>query len=192
MHDGVVRGVEFLPLEALREHRHLAVVLVAHDLARAVLAGDLPALEIEGVAVRVAGRGAEAPRHVAVLLEPAQVLVVGDVAPQEVAADAAPGRPFGPQGAGIEALDRRVAELRLEALVDDDDVRVGIALRRRARLEIAREGVGRHGGDAGQRRRLGEEGAPRWRAQPVGRRRGLLPCGLRAGGCGEIDEAVKL
>jgi hypothetical protein len=61
-----------------------------------VLTGDLPALVVERVAVAVAGWIAEAARDVIVLLEPAQILVVGNVAPQQVAADAAPRRPFGP------------------------------------------------------------------------------------------------
>ena len=104
-----------------------AVVLVADHAAVAVLAGELAALVVEGVAVAVVG-GLRNSADVAVLLEPAHLAVVGDVAPDQVLADAVPGRPFGPERAGVEALDRRVADLVFgEALVEHDDVRVGIA-----------------------------------------------------------------
>ena len=88
-------------------------MLVADDAAVAVLAGDLPALEVEGVAVAVAGGIAE-EADVAVFLEPAQLHVVGDVAPEEIAADAVPGRALGPQHSGVEPLDGRVADDRLK------------------------------------------------------------------------------
>ena len=81
----------------------------------------------------------------------------------------------------MEALDRRVAELRLEALVERDDVGVGIALRGRAAPEIAREGLGRHRGDGREARRGREERAAR-RVRKLAPRRGL----------GEVLEAVKL
>ena len=62
-------------------------MLVARDAPAAVLARELPALEVERVAVAVAGRLAER-RDVRVVLEEAQLAVVRDVAPDEVAADA--------------------------------------------------------------------------------------------------------
>ena len=73
-----------------------SIVLVADNLPRAVLAGDLSSLEVERVAVRVARRVTE-DRDVAVLFQPAHLDVVGDVAPEEIAADAVPGRAFGPE-----------------------------------------------------------------------------------------------
>ena len=181
VHDRVVRRVELLALEFVGEHRHLAGVLVAHDPAGAVLAGDLPALVVERVAVGVAGRIAEAPRDVAVFLEPAQILVVRDVAPQQVAADRAPGRSLGPQRAGVQPLDRRVAELVLEALVEHDDVGVGVAHGLGARAEITRERLRRHRGGGGERGRGGEEAA----AVDAGRGRPLLRLG-------KVDEPVEL
>ena len=94
-----------------------------------MLARDLAALAVEGVAVGVAG-GVPDDADVAVVLEPAELDVVGDVGPDEVLADAVPGRPLGPEHAGVQAPDRRVADLDLgEALVEDDDVGVGVANR---------------------------------------------------------------
>ena len=116
-----------LPLNSLGQDGGLAVVLVADDAAGAVLAGDLAALAVEGVAVGVAG-GVPHDAHVAVVLEPAELDVVGDVGPDEVLADAVPGRPLGPEHAGMEAPDRGVADLDLgEARVEDEDVGVGVA-----------------------------------------------------------------
>src|SRR5690606_18091419 len=124
VHDGVVGCVELLAVIFVRQHRYLAVVLVTNDLTCTVLAGDLPAFEIERIAVAVARGIAETAAHMAILLEPAQVLVVGNIAPDTIASDAAPRWPLGPQRAGVEPHDRRVAELGLEALVENHDVRI--------------------------------------------------------------------
>ena len=125
--DGVVGGIERFAVEPVSQDGRLAVVLVADDAAVAVLAGDLAALAIEGVAVGVAG-GVAHHADVAVVLEPAELDVVGDVGPDEVLADAVPGRALGPEHARMEAPDGRVADLDLgEALVEDDDVGIGVA-----------------------------------------------------------------
>src|SRR5262249_55760879 len=64
---------------------------------------------------------------VPVLFEPAHLPVVGNVAPDQVLALATPGRPFRPLGAGPDALDLCVADFVLgEALIEDDDVGIGI------------------------------------------------------------------
>ena len=108
-------------------------VLVADDAPAAVLAGELPAFEVEGVAVAVAGRIAER-RHAAVFFDPAHLHVVRDVAPHQIPADAVPRRPFGPQRADVQPLDRRVADdVAPEARVERDDVRIGILNRFEAR-----------------------------------------------------------
>src|SRR5205807_9461154 len=59
MRDDVVRGVERLAVVLVRDDRHRAVVLVAHDAPGEVLARELAALEVEGVAVAVVRRSAE-------------------------------------------------------------------------------------------------------------------------------------
>ena len=72
----------------------------------------------------------------------------------------------------VEPLDRRVAELVLEALVEHDDVGVGIARRLRARLEVARERPRRHRRGRRQRRRRFQEAAPvDLRGRPRARRK---------------------
>src|SRR4029077_12630612 len=52
----VVRRVQALAVVALRDGSDATVVLVARDAPAAVLARQLPAREVERVAVRVAGR----------------------------------------------------------------------------------------------------------------------------------------
>ena len=53
MRHDVVRRVELLAIIGIGNHGRRAVVLVAHDAAREMLAGELTALEIEGIAVAV-------------------------------------------------------------------------------------------------------------------------------------------
>ena len=94
-HD-IVRRIETFAIELRRDDGHRAIELIAHDAAHQVLARDLPSLKVEGVAVAVVGRLAE-DAHMAIIFQPAQLSVVGDIAPQQVAPLAAPGRPFCPQ-----------------------------------------------------------------------------------------------
>ena len=140
----VVGGVERLALELVGQHGDAAVVLVADHAAVAVLAGDLPALVVERVAVAVAGRVAE-DADVAVLLQPAQLDVVGDVAPEQVRPT-----PFqaGPSAQSMPVCSRWIGVLPSlylrEALVERDDVRLGVA-RGLRRAEVAGEHLGRRG-----------------------------------------------
>ena len=154
-------------------------MLVAHHAAGEMFAGELAALEVERVAVGVVGRRAE-HADMTVVLRPSHLPVVGNVAPQEIAALRAPGRTFGPQHAGIETLDRGVGLGDVvERRIDRDDVGIPeIGGRRAARAEIARRtgdrrrradrgrgslgqrAAGRHGG-AGDRRHTLHQRAPR-------------------------------
>src|SRR5690606_13471660 len=145
--------------------------------------GNLPPFKIECVAVAVASRKTESTADMAVLLEPAQVLVVGNIAPDEITPNAAPRWPFGPQRASVEPHDRRVAELRLEALVENHDVRIWVSNRRRIRAKVSSERVLRHGGQRCQASRCAEETAT---AQFE------VALFARADRFGKIDELVKL
>ena len=124
--DGVVRRVEPLALEAVDQDRDRAVMLGAGHAPSIVLAGDQPALAIPGVAIAIVGRLA-IDADMAVLLQPAHDPVVGDVAPQQVAAVPEIDRSFGPPEAGGDPLDGGIADLVPEALVQRLDTRVGIA-----------------------------------------------------------------
>src|SRR5579859_102761 len=106
------------------------------------LAGYLPALEIEGVAIGFVGRFAEIVGDIsAAVLEISKLAIVRNVAPDEVLALRVPGRSLGPEATGMEPLDGSVADLGLETLgIDDDDIRIGITLRRGAGPEIAMRG----------------------------------------------------
>ena len=107
MHDDVVGRVQALALELFGDHGDRAVRLVADDAAAAVLARQLPAFEIERVAVAVAGRIAE-HSHAPVVFDPAHLDVVRNVAPHEISADAVPCRAFRPQRADSEVAGSTV------------------------------------------------------------------------------------
>ncbi|MGY3696981.1 hypothetical protein ACVIGA_007061 [Bradyrhizobium sp. USDA 3240] len=116
-------------------------MLVTHQ-PRA-LGRDLSALEIEGRAVCLVRRLVELLGDVAVIVEVAQLPVGRDVAPHQILALRVPGWTFSPEAAGVQPLDRGVADLGLEALVvDHDDIWIGIALRLRVAAEVARCGIG--------------------------------------------------
>src|ERR1017187_7551756 len=115
-----------------------------------MLAGELAALVVEGIAVAVT-RGLAHDADVAVVLQPAQLAVIGNVAPDEVTPDAVPRRTLGPQVAGIEPLNRRIADLGLELLVEDHNVGVRIARRSLAAPVPGGLCQDRNGGGAGER-----------------------------------------
>src|SRR6185369_16501592 len=94
----VIGGVEVLALPALGEHRDRAIVLVANDASGGVLTRDEAASEVEGVAVAL-GRRLANDADPAVVVEPAELPIVGGVAPDQVTADGAPGGALGPQAA---------------------------------------------------------------------------------------------
>src|SRR5262249_60124048 len=96
--------IERLAVELVDQHRDGAVIFGAGDAARIVLAGDEAALAVAGVAVGVVRRFSE-HADAAGLLLPAHDAVVGNVAPQQVAAVAEPHRPLAPAHAGGPPLD---------------------------------------------------------------------------------------
>src|SRR2546423_351858 len=75
---------------------------------RAVLAGELAPLEVEGVAVGVVRRAAE-DRAPAVVLRPAELPVVGNVAPHQIPPLTAPGRSLRPERPRPQTQDRGVS-----------------------------------------------------------------------------------
>ena len=78
-----------------------------------MFAGKLAAFEIESVAVAVAGGTAECGDAAIVsdpAFDPAHLDVVGDVAPDEVAAHAIPRRTLGPGRSRVKPLDGGVAD----------------------------------------------------------------------------------
>src|SRR5262249_35603630 len=143
--NGVIGRIEALAVEQVGDHRRRAVVLVADHAPRQMLAGNLPALEIEGVAVAVVGRQAK-DADLTGFFEPAQLAGARDVAPHQIAALGTPGRALGPQRAGPQSLDRPVSLYVIpEEGIDDNYVGVpGVDVRRRVNAKVA----GRAGDDA--------------------------------------------
>src|SRR5438094_5479805 len=105
---------------------------------REVLAGELAPLEVEGVAVGVVRRAAE-NRDPAVVLRPAELPVVGNVAPHQIPPLTAPGRSLRPERPRPQTQDRGVSlPEAVERGIDGDDVRIDVRGRRGAAAEIAR------------------------------------------------------
>src|SRR5712671_3082681 len=137
MRHDVIRRIERFALIGIGDDGHRAVMLPAHNAPEEILAGELPALMVEGIAVRVIGRPAER-RHPPILPDIAVLNVAGYVAEDEILPLARPSRAFGPIGAGPRPADRRTPQPdTVEGRIDDDDIRVGID-RRAARRPIAR------------------------------------------------------
>src|SRR5690606_8877365 len=106
-HHDVVGRVERLAVVAVGEHRDLAVVFCALHAAIAVGTGYQPSLTVAGVAIGVPGRSAE--RRHADARSPTQDAVVGDVAPEQVAAVSEPDGPLGPATVRVQRLELRTA-----------------------------------------------------------------------------------
>src|SRR6266550_2486681 len=109
MRGDIVRRVEMLALPELRDGADRAVMLVANKAPAAMFARDLTSLMIERVAVAVVRRLAE-HRDAAVIFDVAQLAIIGDVAPHEIASLGAPGRTFVPLAAGKEPMNCRVVD----------------------------------------------------------------------------------
>ena len=144
MRHDVVRRRQAFAVPRIGDERDRSVVLVADDAPRQVLARQLAAVEVERVAVAVVRRKSK-QRDAAVILDPAPLTVVRNVAEDEIPADAVPRRPFEPQASGPEPLNRRVRlDEAIERRIDRQDVRVvEVHVRRRVRAEVARRS--RHG-----------------------------------------------
>src|SRR5436190_1728417 len=133
----IVRRIQALAVVAIGEHGDRSVELVAHHAPHAVFARNLPALVIECVAVAVVRRHPE-HRHPPVILEPAHLAVVRDVAPHQVPSLAGPRRSFAPHPAAPEPLNRSVVHTQaVEARIERDDIWIRITDWWRARCVIA-------------------------------------------------------
>src|SRR5258705_35207 len=134
----IVWRIEVLALPELSDDADRAVMLVTDNAPAAVFARYLTTLMIERVAIAVVRRLAE-HGDAAVVLDVAQLAVVGDVAPDEVASLGTPSRAFVPLAAGEEAMNGGVVDPeRVERRVDGDDVGIGIGDRTRIGAKVAR------------------------------------------------------
>src|ERR1700716_407289 len=94
MNDHVVRSIERLAVGLLGEHGDRPIMFETDQPG--ALGSDLPAFEVEGVAVGFVGRFVKLFRDMAVLVEIAELAVIGNVAPDEILTLGVPGRPLGP------------------------------------------------------------------------------------------------
>src|SRR5262245_11413399 len=94
----VVGRTEAFAVPGVGDQSDRSVMLVANDTSREVLARQLTAFEVEGVAVAVVCRKS-VERHAPVVVDPSPLPVVRDVAEDEEAAHAVPRRTFEPEAA---------------------------------------------------------------------------------------------
>ena len=84
-----------------------------------------------------------------ILFQPAELLVVGNVAPKEITANRVPGWTFGPERSPVQPLDRSVADLILvESLVQPNHIRIGVACWVSLCAKVTRKSRWRHPGQA--------------------------------------------
>src|SRR5579872_1827892 len=107
MDNDVVRGIERLALPFIGENGDGAGMFVADDAACVMLARELTALPIKRISVRIVRRRAEGA-DVVVFFEPAQLPVVGNIAPDKIASAPVPGRPLSPAASGEHTLHCRI------------------------------------------------------------------------------------
>src|SRR5262249_45174581 len=100
MHNDVVRRIQRLAFELLRDDGNRAIRLIARDAPAAVLARKLTPFVVERIAVAVPGRIAKR-RDTTVVFDPSQLNVIGNVTPDKKSSGAVPCRPFGPHRAGM-------------------------------------------------------------------------------------------
>src|SRR5260370_16193728 len=104
MHGHVVGRVEPLAVVAVAYYRDAAVIFSAAHAPRAMLATDEPAPAVAAIAVRII-RWLAKDAHPAARLFPFHDPVVGNIAPQQIAAVAEPDRPLAPAHAGCKPLE---------------------------------------------------------------------------------------
>ncbi len=123
LHHDVIGRIQPSAVPLFRDDGNRAVDFGSGDAAREMLAGDQPALIVDGVAVRIIGGLAE-DRDVARRLDEPHHAIVRNVRPDEIAARGEPGRAFGPTRSRPQALDPHMAgEASLEARIENNDVR---------------------------------------------------------------------
>jgi len=123
LHHDVIGRIQPPAVPLVRDHGNRAVNLGSGDAAREMLAGDQPALVVDGVAVRIVRALAE-DRDVARRFDEPHHAIVRNIRPDEIAAGGEPGRAFSPARARPQPLDAHMAgEAGLEARIENDDVR---------------------------------------------------------------------
>jgi hypothetical protein len=106
LHHHIIGAVQPLALVAVRNDRDAAMLFGAGDTAIAVLAGDKPAVPIDGIAVCITG-GKAKHADSAGRLVPAHDAVIRDIAPDEVSAGWEVRRTLDPAASRVELFQAR-------------------------------------------------------------------------------------
>ena len=154
MYDTVVGRVKGFSIKLIGDDRDAVVGFVANDAAVAVFEGDLAALTVESVAVAITSWLADGC-DLMVILQPAVLDVVWDVAPDQIISPSAPSGAFGPVHSGVQTFDGCHPDFVFgEGRIDGDDVGFWVADWRGVWSEVAGEK-----GGSGESAERGEERA---------------------------------
>ena len=99
----VIRRIEALAVQIVREDGDLSVLFRAHDVAGGVLTGNQPALQIENVAVRLVTLFAKGFQSA--LFAPLHQLAVGDVREDQLLFGGQPDWAFGESHSASQFLN---------------------------------------------------------------------------------------
>ena len=131
MHHDVIGRVEFLPAKTIGQDGRLAITFIPDDSPVPMFAGKLPPLEVKGVSIAVS-TGLSKVVHPAIVLNPSQLAIIGNVAPDQVLSYAVPSRPLGPKHVrtGIYSADGCIAQTIFpESRIQDQNVGIGVTRR---------------------------------------------------------------
>src|SRR5262249_47832538 len=159
-HD-IIGRVQWFAVECFSQHRYAPVMLVAYDAMSEMLARELASLIVKRIAIAVLSGKAKPSADMLVFFKPAELFVVGDVAPDEKTSYFAPGGTFRQKRATMKPLDGSVPEPILqESLVQHDDIRVRVPGWLSFRSKVPGEGGACHSGHSSQSCGNAKEAAP--------------------------------
>ena len=105
----IIWRVQWFTFIAISDNRNIAIVLIAHYPPTAVFAGNLPSLMIKSITIAIARRVTKFSDPI-IILNPAQLSVIGYITPHHITPNTIPGRALSPHGAYMMALNGGVKE----------------------------------------------------------------------------------
>ena len=118
VNDRIVGRIQRFAIELFSKGGDGAIVFVTNHFSGGMFAGNLPALIIESVAIRVTD-GLAKNTYMIVFVEVTELTIIGDITPEEVVAYAIPGGAFSPKAASCKALDGGVTYFQfIEAFIE--------------------------------------------------------------------------
>ena len=129
MNHYVIRGIELLAPETIGQNRYLPIMFVPDDSPVPMFAGELPALKIKSVSVTVSTWFSKIVNP-AIILNPSQLTVIGNVAPNQILSYPIPCRSLRPKHVRtcVYSSNGCIAQAVLpKARIQRQNVRIGIS-----------------------------------------------------------------